>query len=53
MKPITFSSTDTLAQPAADIAASILDLANWTDFSGYAVLPGIKTAVYEGPPLPG
>jgi hypothetical protein len=31
----------------ADIAGRILDLANWTDFRGYAVLPGIRAAEYE------
>src|SRR5438105_12141713 len=47
MRPIRFSCTDTLALAPADIAGRILDLANWTDFTGYAVLPGIKAAVYE------
>ena len=47
MKPIRFSCTDTLALSSADIAGRILDLANWTEFTGYAVLPGIKAAVYE------
>lgn len=47
MRPIEFSCTDTLALPGADIAGRILDLANWTDFKGYGVLPGIQAAVYE------
>src|SRR5213596_232306 len=47
MRPIRFSCADTLALAPADIAGRILDLANWTDFTGYAVLPGIKAAVYE------
>src|SRR3954469_2273193 len=47
MKPITFSCTDTLALAPADIAGRILDLANWTDFRGYGVLPGIKAAGFE------
>ena len=47
MRPITFSCTDTLALAPAEIAGRILDLANWTDFKGYAVLPGIKAAEYE------
>ena len=47
MRPIRFSCTDTLALAPADIAGRILDLANWSDFTGYAVLPGIKAAVYE------
>ena len=47
MRTITFSCTDTLALAPAEIAGRILDLANWTDFTGYAVLPGIKAAEYE------
>ena len=47
MRPIRFSCTDTQALAPADIAGRILDLANWTDFTGYAVLPGIKAAEYE------
>ena len=47
MKPITFSCTETLTLAPEKIAGQILDLANWTDFTGYAVLPGIKAAVYE------
>lgn len=47
MRPIRFSCADTLALAPADIAGRILDLANWTDFTGYAVLPGVEAAVYE------
>src|SRR5437868_11098621 len=47
MGPIRFSCTDTLGLSPAEIAGRILDLANWTDFKGYAVLPGIKAAEYE------
>ena len=47
MRPIRFTCTDTLALAPADIGGRILNLANWTDFKGYAVLPGIKAAEYE------
>jgi Polyketide cyclase / dehydrase and lipid transport len=47
MRPIRFSCTETLALLPADIAGRILDVAHWTDFTGYAVLPGIKAAEYE------
>src|SRR5262245_57006943 len=47
MRPITFSCTETLALAPAEIARRIIDLANWTDFKGYAMLPGIKVAEYE------
>jgi Polyketide cyclase / dehydrase and lipid transport len=47
MRPIRFSCTDTLPLTPADIAGRILDLANWTGFQGYAVLPGVKAAEYE------
>lgn len=47
MKPIRFTCTDTLGLLPADIAGRILDLANWTEFTGYVVLPGIVAAEYE------
>jgi hypothetical protein len=47
VKPITFSCTETLPLASKDIAAQLLDLANWTDFMGYGVLPGIKAAEFE------
>jgi len=47
MKPIRFSCTETLGLAPADIAGRILDLAHWTDFTGYAVLPGIQAAEFE------
>jgi hypothetical protein len=50
MKPITFSCTETLPLAPEQIAGQILDLANWTDFKGYGVLPGIKAAAFEARP---
>src|SRR5438477_12054638 len=47
MKPITFSCAETLPLAPGDIARQILDLAQWTDFKGYGVLPGIKAAEFE------
>jgi hypothetical protein len=47
VKPITFSCEETLGLPPGDIARQILELANWTDFKGYGVLPGIKSAEFE------
>jgi Polyketide cyclase / dehydrase and lipid transport len=47
MRPIRFSCTEMLGLLPADIAGRILDLAHWTDFKGYAVLPGIRAAEYE------
>ena len=47
MKPISFSCTETLPHRPEDIARQILDLANWTGFTGYGVLPGIKAAAFE------
>lgn len=47
MKPITFSCTETVPLSPEDIARQILDLAKWTDFKGYGVLPGIKEAAFE------
>ncbi len=47
MKPITSSCTETLPHFPEDIARQILDLANWTGFTGYGVLPGSKAAAFE------
>jgi hypothetical protein len=47
MKPITFSCEETLSLTPEEIARQILDLANWPEFKGYGVMPGIRTAVFE------
>ncbi len=47
MKPITFSCTETLPLAPEQIAGQILDLANWTGFTGYGPMPGIKAASFE------
>lgn len=47
MKPITFSCEETLGQTPEQIAGQILDLAKWPEFTGYGVLPGIKSAEFE------
>ena len=47
MKPITFSCAETLSMSGDEIAEQILNLANWPDFKGFAVLPGIETAEFE------
>lgn len=47
MRPITFNCTSTLSLAPEEIAGQILDLANWTGFSGYGPMPGIKTAAFE------
>lgn len=47
MKPITFICTETLPLAPEEIAGQILDLANWTGFTGYGPMPGIKAAEFE------
>jgi hypothetical protein len=47
MKPITFACEETLPLAPEDIARLMLDLANWTTFKGYAILPGIRAAEFE------
>jgi hypothetical protein len=47
MKPITFSCEETLSRTPENIASQILDLANWPAFTGFGLLPGIKTAEFE------
>jgi hypothetical protein len=50
MKPVTFSCAETLPLAPEDVARQILDLANWTAFRGYGVLPGIRAAEFEARP---
>jgi hypothetical protein len=47
MKPITFSCEERVRLAPADIARRILDVARWPEFTGYGVIPGIKTAEFE------
>lgn len=47
MKPITFSCIETLPLAPQAIAELMLDLANWSSFTGYGPLPGVKSAEFE------
>lgn len=47
LKPITFVCEETLGMVPEQIAEQILDIARWSSFQGYAVLPGISTAEFE------
>jgi hypothetical protein len=47
MNPITFSCDATLTLAPEEIARRILDLANWPDFHGYGLIPGIKVAEFD------
>ena len=47
MKPITFSCGATLDFSPGDISQQILDVAKWSDFRGFAIIPGIKEAAFE------
>ena len=45
--PIAFSCEETLGMLPEQIAEQILDISRWSSFQGYAVLPGIKAAMFE------
>jgi hypothetical protein len=47
LKPIAFSCEETLGMLPEQIAEQILDISRWSSFQGYAVLPGIKAAMFE------
>ncbi len=47
MKPIAFSCAESLRFPPEAIAQRILNVANWSDFAGYGVLPGVRSAELE------
>lgn len=46
-KPIKFSCSQVIQKPAGYICANIADMARWSDFNGFGILPGIEQAVYE------
>ena len=50
MRPVTFSCTASVPLATEEIANHILDLANWTSFTGYGPLPGIRAAEFEARP---
>lgn len=47
MQPIRFACEQTIGLSPEQVVERILDLANWTDFQGYGVLPGIQRAEVE------
>ncbi len=47
MRPICFACEETLPLAPETIAAQILDLARWREFTGYAFLPGIASATFD------
>lgn len=47
MGPITFERSVTIPRSADEIAAEIADVARWSEFNGYSILPGIESAEYE------
>jgi hypothetical protein len=47
MTPIRFACEETLPILPREIAEQMLEVANWTDFRGYAFIPAIKSAEFE------
>ncbi len=47
MKPINISITGVTAQSSQELCAEFLDIERWSDFKGYSILPGIKSASFE------
>lgn len=47
MRPISFQCRKLIAKSPREIAAEIADTARWSDFQGYAFMPGIEQAQYE------
>ncbi|MBK8433616.1 MAG: hypothetical protein IPL28_21085 [Chloroflexi bacterium] len=47
MKPITFACHKQIPKSAVEICTEIADVARWSEFGGYGVLPGIAHAEYE------
>lgn len=47
MKPIAFFCEVLIPKSGEEISLEIANMDNWTDFTGYGLLPGIKEAKYE------
>lgn len=47
MKPIEIKLTGTTQNTPQEVCRQFLDTARWSDFKGYSILPGIKSAVFE------
>lgn len=47
MKPIIFEVKKAISSPPEKICEKVLDVANWSDFDGYGILPGIEKAEFE------
>lgn len=47
MKPIEIKITGQFQKSSAEICTEILDTERWSEFEGYSILPGIKSAHFE------
>jgi hypothetical protein len=47
MKPIQIKTQGTTQKSSQEICATFLDTDRWSDFKGYSILPGIKSAHFE------
>lgn len=47
MRPIEFSLTALLPLSPEEIASRIADVEQWSEFDGYGIVPGIRSARYE------
>ena len=47
MKPIETQILGHIQKPSAEICQDILDTERWSEFKGYSILPGIKSAYFE------
>jgi ribosome-associated toxin RatA of RatAB toxin-antitoxin module len=47
MPPITFQYTRLIPYAPAEIAAAIVDMSRWPEFTGYGPMPGIASAEFE------
>jgi hypothetical protein len=47
MKPIEVKIVGLIQKSSAEICAEMLDTERWSEFKGYSILPGIKSAQFE------
>ena len=47
MKPIEIKIVGLIRKPSPEICQEIFDTERWSEFKGYSILPGIKSAQFE------
>lgn len=47
MRPITFKCEQSIQKSGSELCVMIADMAYWSEFNGYGILPGVESAEYR------